>query len=113
MTSKINPYFFYDIEGQKVLFTSCFLTLWVICVVLGFVLINVEPHEEKNVCNTLECIPEVLENHLLFGEYDLIVKVQSDDFNQLGKVVSEKIRTIPGVVDTTTLMRSGFEGKSD
>ena len=61
----------------------------------------------------MESIPEVIENHLLFGEYDLIVKVISDNVNLLGKVVSEKIRTIPGIVDTTTLMRSGFAGEYD
>ncbi|EQD36384.1 transcription regulator, partial [mine drainage metagenome] len=45
----------------------------------------------------------VVEVHPLFGEYDLIVKIDASDFSELGKIVIEKIRTIEGVIDTKTL----------
>jgi DNA-binding Lrp family transcriptional regulator len=46
---------------------------------------------------------EVLESHILFGEYDLIVKVEAEDFTNLGKIVVNKIRHIECVIDTKTL----------
>jgi DNA-binding Lrp family transcriptional regulator len=44
-----------------------------------------------------------VELHPLFGEYDLIAKLEAKNFNLLGQIVVDKIRTIPGVVDTKTL----------
>jgi len=39
----------------------------------------------------------------LFGEYDLIAKIEAEDFNVSGQVVVDKIRSIAGVIDTKTL----------
>ena len=44
-----------------------------------------------------------MELHPLFGEFDLIAKIEAEDFNRLGQVVVDQIRTIPGVIDTKTL----------
>ncbi len=39
----------------------------------------------------------------MFGEFDLIAKIEAEDLNRLGTVVVEHIRSTPGVVDTKTL----------
>lgn len=70
---------------------------------VGFVLISTSPASEHEVYDELLKIPEVVELHPLFGEYDLIAKIETEDFNQLGQIVVEKIRSIDGVVDTKTL----------
>ena len=70
---------------------------------IGFVLINAAPAHEHEVYNKLSKVPEIIELHPLFGEYDLIAKIESEDFNQLGQIVVDKIRTIKGVIDTKTL----------
>lgn len=70
---------------------------------IGFVLISTAPAKEHDVYNELLKIPEIVELHPLFGEYDLIAKVEAEDFNTLGEIVIDKIRTIPGVIDTKTL----------
>ncbi|MDI6707823.1 MAG: Lrp/AsnC ligand binding domain-containing protein [Candidatus Thermoplasmatota archaeon] len=70
---------------------------------IGFVLISTAPAKEHDVYNELLKIPEIVELHPLFGEYDLIAKVEAEDFNALGEIVIDKIRTIPGVIDTKTL----------
>ena len=44
----------------------------------------------------------------LFGEYDLIVKVEAKDVDTIGNLVVDKIRTIPGVRDTKTLTSIEF-----
>jgi DNA-binding Lrp family transcriptional regulator len=39
----------------------------------------------------------------LFGEFDLIAKIDAEDFEELGEIVFKKIRSIKGVIDTKTL----------
>ena len=71
--------------------------------VIGFILISTAPAKEQEVYRDLMNVPEIVELHPLFGEYDLISKIETRDFNELGKVVVEKVRTISGVIDTKTL----------
>lgn len=70
---------------------------------IGFVLISTAPAKEHDVYEKLRTVPEIVELHPLFGEYDLIAKIEADDFNVLGQIVVDRIRTIPGVIDTKTL----------
>ena len=48
-------------------------------------------------------VKEVVELHPLFGEYDLIAKIEANDFNSLGQIVVNRVRSIEGVIDTKTL----------
>jgi DNA-binding Lrp family transcriptional regulator len=75
---------------------------------IGFVLINAAPAHEHDVYNKLSKVPEIIELHPLFGEYDLIAKIEADDFENLGVVVVNKIRSIDGVIDTKTLTGTKF-----
>ncbi|MCL4438376.1 MAG: Lrp/AsnC ligand binding domain-containing protein [Candidatus Thermoplasmatota archaeon] len=70
---------------------------------VAFVLVSTVPGKEHEVYNRISKLEYVVEIHPLFGEYDLIVKIDAKDFSELGKVVVEKIRTIEGVIDTKTL----------
>ena len=70
---------------------------------VGFVLINVAPAHEHDVYNKLSKIPQIVELHPLFGEYDLIAKIDATDFEELGTIIVNKIRSITGVLDTKTL----------
>lgn len=72
---------------------------------VGFVLISSEPKREREVYETLLRVQEVVELYPLFGEYDLIAKVESQDYNSIGEVVVSKIRTIAGVRATKTLTK--------
>lgn len=75
---------------------------------MGFVLINVAPAHEHEVYNQLSKIPQVVELHPLFGEYDLIAKIDANDFEELGTIIVNKIRSIAGVLDTKTLTGLSF-----
>lgn len=70
---------------------------------VGFVLISTAPAKEHEVYNELLKVKEIVELHPLFGEYDLIAKIEAEDFNLLGQVVVDRVRAIPGVIDTKTL----------
>ena len=45
----------------------------------GFVLITTKPGMEKNVRNILDSVSHVTNRWMLFGKYDLIAKIESDD----------------------------------
>ncbi|MAH91253.1 MAG: AsnC family transcriptional regulator [Euryarchaeota archaeon] len=70
----------------------------------GFVLITTMPGKEHDVRNCLDEIEHVSNRWMLFGEYDLIAKVESDNEYTLTRVIVEEIRPIVGIVDTKTLL---------
>jgi DNA-binding Lrp family transcriptional regulator len=72
-------------------------------VAIGFVLISTAPAKEHEVYTELLRVKGIVELHPLFGEYDLIAKVEAEDFNALGQLVVDKIRSVSGVIDTKTL----------
>ncbi len=71
---------------------------------LGYVLIIAATAHEHEVHNKLSKVPEIVELHPLFGEFDIIAKIEADDFESLGNIVVNKIRTIGGIIDTKTLI---------
>ena len=75
---------------------------------ISFVLISAAPAKEHDVYNKLSKVPEIIELHPLFGEYDLIAKIQAENFENIGNIVLNKIRTIEGIIDTKTLTGTKF-----
>ena len=75
---------------------------------IGFVLIDIEPTREKEAYQKLLKIKDIVELYPLFGEYDLIAKVEADSYDAIGKLVVSKIRSIEGVKATKTLARVAF-----
>jgi len=57
---------------------------------IGFVLITAAPAHEHDVYNKLSKVPEIVELHPLFGEFDIIAKIETDDFESLGNIVSKQ-----------------------
>ena len=71
---------------------------------IGFVLITTEPGQEKVVRGRLEEIELVTAGWMLFGEYDLIARVQAEDEYDLTRCIVDEIRPMEGIVDTKTLI---------
>jgi DNA-binding Lrp family transcriptional regulator len=71
--------------------------------VISYILINTTPSMEHQVYDELKKVESVIEVHPLFGEYDLLVKVNIDNLDNLSDLILEKIRKIDGVDDTKTL----------
>lgn len=75
---------------------------------IGFVLIDIEPTREREVYAKLMKLKQIVELVPLFGEYDLIAKVEGESFDAIGAVVVSQIRSIEGVKATKTLARVAF-----
>ena len=59
--------------------------------------------KEKNVANKAKTFPGVTEVHTVYGEYDVIVRIELSNLSVLEQTVTQ-IRRIPGVMRTATLI---------
>jgi DNA-binding Lrp family transcriptional regulator len=71
--------------------------------VIAYVLVNTLPGKELEVNSALSAIDGVVEVYTLFGEYDIIAKVEKKDYSEIEETVIRKIRTIHGILETKTL----------
>lgn len=79
--------------------------------VIGFVLVSVAPTHIRKVYKELSDIPEVIELNALFGEYELIAKIEAENIENLANIVIDKIRKIKGISDTRTLRGIKLQNK--
>jgi DNA-binding Lrp family transcriptional regulator len=70
---------------------------------VSLVLIKTEIGAEKDVEKQVHKISGVREAQLLFGVYDISVKVECETLEELSQIVINEIRQIPGVRETKTL----------
>ena len=71
---------------------------------LAYVLIGLLECDEKEVIEKLLALKEVEEAHILFGEWDIIAKIKAENPEEAGTFVMEKIRSLPDVKITSTLI---------
>ena len=71
-----------------------------------FILINVVANKEDDVYNALVSIDQIEGIRETFGQYDLIARVEAKNLRELRKLIIEKVRSVDGVVNTTTLITS-------
>ncbi|MEM4233411.1 MAG: Lrp/AsnC ligand binding domain-containing protein [Thermoplasmata archaeon] len=77
--------------------------------VVAYVLITTATGKETAVLERLRQIPGLSEVHQLFGQFDMIVRMETKDYDVLCDEVLGKIRTIPGVTSTRTLITARFK----
>ena len=70
---------------------------------LAYLLIRVL-EDEMGVMEELKSMKEVEEVHVLFGEWDLLVKLKMPEPEMVGTFVMEKIRSIKEVKLTSTMI---------
>lgn len=71
---------------------------------IAYLLISLKEANEVDIFSELEDMKEVEEVHILFGEWDIIAKINLESPEALGTFVMEKIRSIPEVNLTSTLI---------
>ena len=86
--------------------TKFFKPLFIYKIMIHFILIITEPAREHEIYNQLNRTEEILEVHPLFGEYDLILKLECKTTEEATTVI-KKIRQMEGVLAIKTLMGIG------
>ncbi len=81
------------------------------CPLVAFVFVRTsEPAGDKQTADRLVQIPEVQEVHNVAGEDCYLLKVRTTDPDQLGKLLRDKIGSVPTVVHTrTTIVMETFK----
>jgi len=72
--------------------------------VIAYILITSKSGGEKNVLESLQKLEEIAEAKIVYGEYDIIAKIQTGDVDKLNDFLLEKIRQISDIEKTSTLI---------
>jgi hypothetical protein len=87
--------------------------------ITAFVLLNVSAKKENHIIEKLYALHEAREIHSVHGDVDILVKavltrdLLSSDAEIIGQFVSKRIRQIPGVISTQTLIPASSKIKED
>ncbi|NJE54865.1 Lrp/AsnC family transcriptional regulator [Thermococcus sp. 21S9] len=76
----------------------------------AFVLVVVKPGNEEKVYEELKKDPRVKEAYRVYGEYDIILRVEVPRIEDLDKFHDEVLRKIPEIEMTETLIASTYRG---
>lgn len=68
----------------------------------AFVFINVLPGKEKEILQRLRRIKQVTESYELYGDYDIVIKVETEEKEKLQAIMQQQIRCIKGIANTST-----------
>ena len=74
--------------------------------ITSYTLARVLPAKDKEVYMNVKAFDEVKDVILTYGEYDLILKIESNSLEDLDHFVFNKLRTIDGIAATTTLLEA-------
>jgi DNA-binding Lrp family transcriptional regulator len=81
--------------------------------ILAYVLFKVSSGTEREVAQKLIEYNEVLQADIIFGEYDVVAKIMTKNLDTLEEFVSEKVRNVPNVLVTSTMIVSReYRGKT-
>jgi len=75
---------------------------------IAFVLVTCASGKETGVRDEIEGLDGITELHPLFGEWDLMIKIEKGDIESLSSFIIHRIRSIDGVVSTKTLTSAFF-----
>ncbi len=75
----------------------------------GYVLITTATGKESKVLEQMRKLPEIGEVHQLFGQWDMIARIEAADYDRMCDIILSKIRTISGITGTRTLICARFK----
>lgn len=70
----------------------------------AYVLVVTNPGETKNVVAALNKVVGVTESHEVMGPYDIVIELEVESLSDVPPILSDKIRSIPGIESTTSLV---------
>ncbi len=70
--------------------------------VTAYILLNVEMTTQHQVFETIKTMDEAREIYMIFGAFDIIVKAEFEDNDQLSNFVVDKLKSLEGVLETQT-----------
>ena len=76
--------------------------------VTGLVLVRLVSGKEREALESLKKTPGVSHVSAVFGRWDLVLDMETDDLSTLSNTIVSKIRAIPGVLSTESLITTAI-----
>jgi len=76
--------------------------------ITGLVLVKLQAGREQQTLGKIKEIKGVSHVSAVYGRWDLVVDVETDDLPKMSLLVVGKLRTIPGVLSTETLVTTSI-----
>lgn len=70
----------------------------------AIVLIQTEIGAESKVLDELYKIPEVKEAYVVYGTYDVVVKIEAEALEKIREIVTNHVRRLPDIRTTVTMI---------
>jgi len=68
----------------------------------AYILLNVDMSAQNDVFETIKTMEQALEVYMIFGAFDIIIKAEFQDNDQLSNFVVDKLKSLDGVLETQT-----------
>ncbi|MHA1754067.1 MAG: Lrp/AsnC ligand binding domain-containing protein [Candidatus Odinarchaeia archaeon] len=72
-------------------------------IMVAYILIRSQSGKETELVDEIKKIPQVTDCHVIYGEWDIITRVEYEKIPELNTLVLQ-IRALPGVQQTSTLV---------
>lgn len=76
--------------------------------ITGLVLVRLTAGKEKEALSKIKATKGVAHVTAVFGRWDLVLDIETDDIGTLSNVVVRGIRSIPGVLSTESLVTTAI-----
>ena len=73
-------------------------------VIEAYIMMNIKSGSEDEVCEKLTKYQEVEEVAVIYGEYDAIIKVKTENMKTLDNFITETLRALPNIFLTATML---------
>ena len=72
--------------------------------VFAYVLVTLNPGTENDILKKISHFKEVNRVSMTYGEYDALLQVSTDTLDQLNTFLTDKLRALPDIFQTATLI---------
>ncbi len=79
----------------------------------AYILLRVKPGMDRTVFQAIRRLRQVKDLETVYGEYDLLVRIEVKNMDALDAFIFEAVRTINGVEGTTTLVTIQPPGQTE
>ena len=70
----------------------------------AFVLVSLAGNHEREMLDRMKLMPEVRNAYLVFGEWDIVAEVETENPESLAAFIIDDVRSNPGVKLTSSLV---------
>ena len=76
----------------------------------AYVLLNVDYKHQKDIINKAKSLPAVTNVKVMYGIYDIMVILESNDMGAIKKTIDADLHDLDGITNLTSLVTVGIAG---